>query len=92
MPQRDGYVNSVEYVVSLALVFTICIGLLRLWIRKSAYGRDDVVIAVATLVAFGHIASVYASISYGLGKPWAGVLAKDDLASLNQVRGRIDRV
>lgn len=85
MPQREGYENATAYVISLALIFTVCVGLLRLWIRKGAYGRDDVVIGAATLVAFGHTGSSYAALSNGLGRTWQGLQIKGDLAELEQV-------
>lgn len=85
MPQREGYENSLLFVISLSLVFTICVALLRLWIRKSAYGVDDVVIGAATLVALGHTGASYAALSFGLGKRWPRILQQGDLAELNEV-------
>ncbi|KAF2172959.1 hypothetical protein M409DRAFT_16910 [Zasmidium cellare ATCC 36951] len=84
MPQREGHENSLLFVISLSLVFTICIALLRLWIRKSAYGVDDVVIGAATLVSLGHTGADYAAMSYGLGKTWPSILQQGDLARLNE--------
>ncbi|KAK4506975.1 hypothetical protein PRZ48_000709 [Zasmidium cellare] len=84
MPQREGYENWLLFVISLSLVFTICIALLRLWIRKSAYGVDDVVIGAATLVSLGHTGADYAAMSYGLGKTWRSILEQGDLARLNE--------
>ena len=85
MPPRDGYENSTAYAISLALIFTICVALLRVWIRRSAYGRDDVVVAAATLLSFGHTAATYTAISGGLGRPWSAVKAEGDLPKLNKV-------
>lgn len=85
MPQREGYENSLLFVISLSLVFTICVALLRLWIRKSAYGVDDVVIGAATLVSLGHTGADYAAMSYGLGKTWPSIRQQGDLAQLNEV-------
>lgn len=85
MPQREGHENSLLFVISLSLVFTICVALLRLWIRKSAYGVDDVVIGVATLLSLGHTAADYAAMSYGLGKSWPSIRKQGDLTQLNEV-------
>ncbi|CAK4031654.1 Hypothetical predicted protein [Lecanosticta acicola] len=86
MPRGEGYENATAYVVSLCLVFTICVALLRLWIRKSAYGRDDAVIGAATLLSFGHTAASYAALKFGLGKRWVAVEdgASADLDKLDQ--------
>lgn len=86
MPQREGYANSLLFTVSLCCVFTICVALLRLWIRRSAYGRDDAVVGAATILALGHMGSSYASISFGLGKPWSRIGSEGSLAELNEVR------
>ncbi|KXT14632.1 hypothetical protein AC579_3690 [Pseudocercospora musae] len=84
MPQREGYENAVTYTISLCLVFTICVGLVRAWIRRNAYGRDDVVIGLATLLSFGYTGASYAAVAAGLGKPWSRIKADPDLAELNE--------
>ena len=86
MPQREGYENAVTYTISLCLVFTICVGLVRVWIRRNAYGRDDIVIGLATLVSFGYTGASYAAVAAGLGKPWSRIKEDADLAKLNEVR------
>lgn len=91
MPRREGYENAVSFTISLCLVFTICVAIIRYWIRKHALGSDDAVIGAATLVAFGHIGASYASYAAGLGKPWSSIIAttaQDDLNSLDQVHFR----
>jgi hypothetical protein len=85
MPQRQGHENAVNFTISLCLVFTICVGLLRLWIRRNAYGIDDTVIAAATLVSLGHTGASYAALAAGLGKPWSAISTGHDLAKLHQV-------
>ncbi|CZT22712.1 uncharacterized protein RCC_08417 [Ramularia collo-cygni] len=84
MPRREGYVNPLAFTISLCLCFTVCVALLRVWIRRNAYGLDDAVIGVATLVSLGHTASGYAALMAGLGRPWSKILAEEDLARLNQ--------
>lgn len=86
MPQREGYENAVTYTISLCLVFTICVGLVRLWIRRNAYGRDDIVIGLATLVSFGFTGASYAAVASGLGKTWSTIEAEKSLEKLNEVR------
>ena len=85
MPQREGHENSLLFVISLSLVFTICIALLRAWIRKNAYGVDDAVIGAATLLSLGHTGADYAAMSYGLGQSWPRIVEQGDLARLNEV-------
>lgn len=85
MPRREGYVNPLAFTISLCLCFTVCVALLRVWIRRNAYGLDDAVIGVATLVSLGHTASGYAALMAGLGRPWSKILVEEDLAALNQV-------
>lgn len=85
MPRREGYVNPLAFTISLCLCFTLCMALLRVWIRRNAYGPDDAVIGVATLVSLGHTGSGYAALLAGLGKPWSSIKFEDGLARLNQV-------
>lgn len=78
------------FTISLCLCFTVCIALLRVWIRRSAYGVDDVVIGIATLVSLGHTGSSYAALASGLGGKWTTISSsKTDLAKLNQVCGHL---
>jgi hypothetical protein len=86
MPQREAHGDAVAFTISLCLCFTVCIALLRVWIRRNAYGSDDLVIGVATLVSLGHTASSYVALSAGLGGKWNSISRdKDELAELNQV-------
>lgn len=85
MPQREGYQDALLFTISLCLVFTVCVGALRLWIRRNAYGRDDILIGSATLLSFGHFAASFASVAAGLGRKWTRIEASKDVARLNQV-------
>lgn len=89
MPQRNAYGDVVAFTISLCLCFTVCIALLRVWIRRNAYGSDDIVIGVATLVSLGHTGSSYAALSAGLGGKWSTISSEgSNLAQLNQVCGQ----
>lgn len=88
MPRREGHENAALFTISICLIFVACAGLLRAWIRKSAYGRDDAVIAAATLLSLGQFGSSYAAVEEGLGKQWSGLNAlsmSGDLRKLNEV-------
>ena len=85
MPRHLGFSDSVNLTISLCLTYTLCVSCVRLWIRKGAFGADDIVIAVATLVTLGHTAADYAALAYGIGTPWTHVVNEQSLASLNTV-------
>ncbi|GIZ40553.1 hypothetical protein CKM354_000388700 [Cercospora kikuchii] len=84
MPRREGYQNAVSFTISICLVFTICVAIIRLWIRRHAYGSDDAIIAAATITSLGQIGASYVSYAKGLGKPWTRIAVQDDLRNLNQ--------
>ena len=85
MPQHVGYYDGVNLTISLCLTYILCISGVRIWIRKGAYGIDDLVIAIATLVALGHTAANYAALANGLGLSWTKVLREDNIDSLSAV-------
>jgi len=85
MPQHEGYQNTLNLTISLCLTYTLCIACVRIWIRKTAYGIDDFVIAVATLVTLGNTAASFASLSEGLGLPWSKLEQSTKLPGLNKV-------
>lgn len=87
--QHIGHVDALNLTVSLCLCYTLCIALVRLWIRRGAFGVDDLVILFATLVTLGHTGSSYAALADGLGKPWNDIKDDPNLKDLNAVR--IDR-
>jgi hypothetical protein len=68
--QHLGHVDVLNLTVSLCLCYTICIALVRLWIRRGAFGIDDVVVLVATAVTLSHTGTSYIALADGLGKPW----------------------
>lgn len=83
--QHIGHVDALNLTVSLCLCYTLCIALVRLWIRRGAFGVDDLVILFATLVTLGHTGTSYAAMAYGLGKPWLRIRADESVAELNGV-------
>jgi len=80
-----GHVDALNLTVSLCLCYTICIALVRLWIRRGAFGIDDLVVLVATVVTLSHTGTSYAALADGIGKPWIDIKANKDLAKLNAV-------
>lgn len=83
--QRIGHVDATNLTVSLCLCYTLLIALVRLWIRRGAFGVDDLVVLVATIVTLSHTGSSYAALADGLGKPWVDLEGGKDLAKLNAV-------
>lgn len=82
---HTGHVDAVNLTVSLCLCYTLCIALVRLWIRRGAFGIDDLVVSVATLFTLGHTGSSYAALAEGLGKSWDALAESKDLPKLNAV-------
>ena len=85
MPRHLGFSDSVNLTVSLCLTYVLCVSGIRLWIRKGAFGVDDIVTAIATFIFFGHTAADYVALANGLGKPWEDILSNENLSSLNAV-------
>ena len=84
--QHIGHVDALNLTVSLCLCYTLCIALVRLWIRRGAFGIDDLVVLFATLVTLGHTGSSYAALANGLGKPRGDIQDNGTAAELNAVR------
>ena len=85
MPHHVGVVDGVNLTISLCLTYTLCISCVRAWIRKGAFGVDDIVVAAATVVSFVHTGADYAALANGLGSPWKSILESDNLKALNSV-------
>lgn len=83
--QHIGHIDTLNLTVSLYLCYTLCIALVRLWIRRGAFGVDDLVVLFATLVTLGHTGTSYAAMAYGLGKPLAIIRRDESIAELNAV-------
>ena len=83
--QHIGHVDALNLTVSLYLYYTLCIALTRFWIRRGAFGFDDVVVLTATLVTLGHTGTSYAALSYGLGNSWSEISESGKLPELNTV-------
>ena len=82
---RLGYEDSLNLTTSICLTYTLCVAILRGWVRRSIYGVDDIVIGVATIIVIGHFASDYLALNYGAGKPWHNIVEQDQIAGLNGV-------
>lgn len=83
--QHIGYVDAATLTVSLCLTYTICIGCVRIWIRRGAYGVDDLVVLLAMVITLGHTGSSYAALANGLGKPWSFLREEENLGQANAV-------
>ena len=53
---------------------------------------DDIVIAVATLITFGHTGADYASLVNGLGTPLVHIINTGQLESLNAVSSVLQKL
>ena len=83
---RLGYEDTLNLTTSLCLSYVLCASVLRAWVRRSIYGIDDTVIAVAIVFCIGLFAASYVSLSHGAGKPWSHIQAEGGLTTLNSVR------
>lgn len=97
--EHSGNTQGLNLAISLCLTYTLCIVLVRLWIRKGAFGTcfgfglalantagyDDLVVLVTTIFSLGHTAADYVALSDGLGKPWQELIAEGHLSALNNV-------
>lgn len=84
-PHHEGYSDSLNLVVSLCLVYTLCIACVRVWIRRGAYGSDDIVIAIGTVITLCNSGASYAALAEGLGAKWATIRTSNSLAALSGV-------
>ncbi|KAK5127064.1 hypothetical protein LTR85_008423 [Meristemomyces frigidus] len=83
MSQHVGLAATTNLTISLCLTYTLCIACVRIWIRKGAFGADDLVIAVATIFTLGHSAASYAALAQGLGIPWSTIEQDYSIPALN---------
>lgn len=82
---RVGFEDTLNLSTSLCLSYVLCTALLRAWVRRSTYGVDDAIAVAAILTCVALLATSYACLSHGAGKPWTYILAGEGLTSLNQV-------
>lgn len=85
LSQHIGHVDALNLTVSLCLCYTLCIALVRLWIRLGSFGTDDLVVLSATSVTLGHTGTSYAALASGLGKSWSEISDTGKLTELNTV-------
>ncbi|KAI7262594.1 hypothetical protein KC345_g9385 [Hortaea werneckii] len=80
---REGYQDALNLVVSLCLIYTLCIACVRIWIRRGSYGTDDLVIAIGTIITLCNSGANYAELANGLGTKWPGLRESESLPDLN---------
>lgn len=82
---REGYQDALNLVVSLCLIYTLCIACVRIWIRRGSYGTDDLVIAIGTIITLCNSGANYAALANGLGTKWPSLRESESLPDLNGV-------
>ncbi|GAB1726689.1 hypothetical protein NU195Hw_g6296t1 [Hortaea werneckii] len=80
---REGYQDALNLVVSLCLIYTLCIACVRIWIRRGSYGTDDLVIAIGTIITLCNSGANYAALANGLGTKWPSLRESKSLPDLN---------
>ncbi|KAI7505084.1 hypothetical protein KC367_g803 [Hortaea werneckii] len=80
---REGYQDALNLVVSLCLIYTLCIACVRIWIRRGSYGTDDLVIAIGTIITLCNSGANYAALANGLGTKWPSLKESESLPDLN---------
>ncbi|KAI7110142.1 hypothetical protein KC352_g36349 [Hortaea werneckii] len=80
---REGYQDALNLVVSLCLIYTLCIACVRIWIRRGSYGTDDLVIAIGTIITLCNSGANYAALANGLGTKWSSLRESKSLPDLN---------
>ncbi|EMC93284.1 hypothetical protein BAUCODRAFT_150636 [Baudoinia panamericana UAMH 10762] len=84
MSEAGGYQKALNLTISLCLIYTVCIALVRIVIRKGSFGSDDFVIAAATVLTLCNAAASYVALSKGLGLPWRTILNEGTISSLSE--------
>ncbi|KAI6974443.1 hypothetical protein KC318_g12121 [Hortaea werneckii] len=80
---REGYQDALNLVVSLCLIYTLCIACVRIWIRRGSYGTDDLVIAIGIIITLCNSGANYAALANGLGTKWPNLKESESLSDLN---------
>lgn len=86
MPQRQGFQNATTLTVGLCVTYNLCIAGVRIWIRRGAFGADDLVIAIATIITLCNSVASFIAVSQGLGDPWSSIEVAGSVPGLNEVR------
>ena len=61
---------GLKFGMGLCLAYTIGVSCVRGWLRRGAYGTDDILTFIAVLFSFGLAAAYIVALSNGLGMPW----------------------
>lgn len=84
--RHSGNVAGLELALGLCLCYTLCILVLRGFIRWRTYGIDDAIVLISTIVALAFFGCGYASAATGLGRPDAELDLQQSLVEqLNEV-------
>lgn len=78
-----GYADSLNVAISICLTYTLIFTCVRIHLRRSSFGADDVVVVIATLTALAHFAASYTCLTAGLGKPYD--MIKANIGQLSSV-------
>lgn len=78
-----GYADSLNVAISICLTYTLIFTCVRIHLRRSSFGADDVVVIFATIAAMVHFATSYACLTAGLGKPYD--MIKNNISQLSSV-------
>jgi hypothetical protein len=89
MPHREGFKNSLNFTISLCLIFTVSVAAVRFWIRRGQYGIDDFIIAIGTILSLARSGTSYAALQFGLGQPAETFPKGEALGRLNDVSSRL---
>ncbi|KAL6706678.1 hypothetical protein ACN47E_005220 [Coniothyrium glycines] len=82
--QHTGNVNGLRLTLGLCLCYTLCVIFLRAYIRWRAFGADDVVVLVSTIVSLAFFGSSYASAAAGIGRSLDDLNDRQDVSRLNR--------
>ncbi|KAF2630416.1 hypothetical protein BU25DRAFT_484485 [Macroventuria anomochaeta] len=75
---HDGYSKGLEFSLSVCLCYTLCVLALRLYIRWRAFGTDDFIVSLSTVLAFVFFGCNYACRAAGLGRPTDTLSSQQD--------------
>ncbi|KAF2854151.1 hypothetical protein T440DRAFT_269565 [Plenodomus tracheiphilus IPT5] len=82
---HSGNAAVLKFALGLCLCYTLCVLVLRGFIRWRIYGVDDAIVLVSTILALAFFGCGYTSAALGLGRPDAELdLQQSSIEELNQ--------